>query len=116
MIVSEEGFCSLGRKQIVLRTFNMTAKERIDNFIGFFPDVLKTIYNNPAYQKYRSIPQNNAYWTGYIHAKEGLRAKLYEKENIPIPQAQTLYFPDENMELYSNIIDRIEEYNNERKN
>jgi hypothetical protein len=94
----------------------MTAKDRIDNFIGFFPDVLKTIYNNPEFQKYRNIAQNNAYWTGYIRAKEELRNKLYEKENIPIPAEQTLYFPDENMELYSNIIEKIGEKYYERKN
>lgn len=99
----------MGRNLSYPGHLKMTAKERIDNFIGFFPDVLRTVYNNPTYQKYRSIAQNNAYWVGYITAKTELRNKLYEKENIPIPQDQTLYFPDENMELYSNLIDKIDE-------
>lgn len=94
----------------------MSAKDRIDSFIGFLPDILKTIYNNPDYQKYKSIPQNNAYWVGYITAKKELRNKLYEKENIAIPPEETLYFPDENMDLYSNVIERIENGENNERN
>lgn len=89
-------------------TFIMSAKDRIDSFIGFLPDILKTIYNNPDYQKYKSIAQNNAYWVGYTQAKKELRNKLYEKEKIQIPADETLYFPDENMDLYSGLIERLD--------
>lgn len=102
----------MGRR---LSVFNMKAKDRIDSFIGFLPDLLKTIYNNPTYIVYKSVPQNNAYWMGYIKAKSELRNKLYEKEGIEIPKEEVVYTPDENLDLYSNLIERLKE-NEQREN
>jgi hypothetical protein len=84
----------------ILEASFMSAQEKIDNFIGFFPDLLKDIYLVDQYKVYNNLAQNNAYWVGYLKAKTELRNKLYEKENIPIPPEQTLYFPDENMSIY----------------
>jgi subtilase family serine protease len=69
----------------------MKAKDRIDSFIGFLPDLLKTIYNNPTYLVYRNIAQNNAYWMGYIKAKTELRNKLYEKEDLNYKGRGSIY-------------------------
>lgn len=102
----------MGRRLSVLK---MKAKDRIDSFIGFLPDLLKTIYNNPTYLVYRNIAQNNAYWMGYIKAKTELRNKLYEKEGIEIPKEEVVYTPDENLDLYSNLIERLKE-NEQREN
>ena len=85
----------------------MKPQERIDNFIGFLPDLLNEIYNNPKYERYRNIAQNNAYWKGYVEAKKELRNKLYEKEGIEIPKEKDLYMPNENMDLYGNLIDKL---------
>lgn len=102
----------MGRRLSVLK---MKSKDRIDSFIGFLPDLLKTIYNNPTYLVYRNIAQNNAYWMGYIKAKTELRNKLYEKEGIEIPKEEVVYTPDENLDLYSNLIERLKE-NEQREN
>lgn len=85
----------------------MQPKDRIDSFIGFLPDILEEVYNNPKYEKYRNIAQNNAYWIGYTTAKKELRNKLYEKEGIEIPKEKELYLPNENMEINYNLFDRL---------
>lgn len=85
----------------------MQPKEKIDNFIGFLPDLLLEIYNNAKNERYKNVAQNNAYWKGYTDAKKELRNKLYEKEGIEIPTEKELYLPNENVELYPNLIDKI---------
>jgi hypothetical protein len=52
---------------------------------------------------------------GYIKAKTELRNKLYEKEGIEIPKEEVVYTPDENLDLYSNLIERLKE-NEQREN
>lgn len=59
----------------------MTAKEKIDRFIGEIPDLNK-INIHQTYQYSANGDINLAYWQGYIHAKLELRDKLYQKENI----------------------------------
>jgi len=75
----------------VLRTGNntrltailMTAKEKIDRFIGEIPKL--TEVNNHSTYKFSDNPElNKIYWQGYIQAKLELRDKLYQKENIQI--------------------------------
>ena len=85
----------------------MKPKERIDSFIGLLPDLLKEVYNNVKFERYRNIAQNNAYWKGYVDAKKELRNKLYEKEGIEIPKEEDLYMPNENMDLYGNLIEKL---------
>lgn len=81
----------------------MTAKEKIDKFIGEIPN-LKQVNKNSSYQFSTDVFINEAYWKGYINAKEELRDKLYKKENIkPVIQEET-WSADFNLTIFGEPI------------
>lgn len=78
----------------------MTAKEKIDKFIGEIPK-LTQVNKNITYQFSTDPHINEAYWKGYIQAKEELRDKLYDKEGIkPEPEKQTDWSPEFNLTIF----------------
>lgn len=82
----------------------MTAKDKIDKFIGEIPDLL-IINKDLRYQFSAEKHINEAYWRGYIHAKEELRDKLYRKENItPIQKKISEWSPDFNLTIFGEHI------------
>jgi len=88
----------------------MTAKEKIDNFIGDIPKLNK-VNELPDYNYSSNISINNAYWQGFYDAKIKLRNKLYEKENIPTEEpnvtAPDEWSPEFNLTIFGeNIYDR----------
>jgi hypothetical protein len=85
----------------------MTAKEKIDKYIGEIPN-LKQVNKIANYQFSTDIYINEAYWKGYIQAKEELRDKLYAKENIkPVVEETNGWSPDYNLSIFGeHIYDR----------
>jgi hypothetical protein len=88
----------------------MTAKERIDNFIGDLPK-LEKVNEISKYFYSKNIPVNNAYWQGYVDAKIELRNKLYIKENIPLKEPEVVkpdeWSPEFNLTIFErNIYDK----------
>lgn len=81
----------------------MTAKDKIDKFIGEIPN-LKQINKIANYQFSTDIHINEAYWRGYINAKEELRDKLYKKENITIKEEPNNWSPDFNLTIFGEPI------------
>jgi len=83
-------------------------KIRIDKFIGLIPELHRL--DKEEYQKFSNNFANENYWLGYLEAKIELRDKLYEKENIKIPENGKIYgssidlkkkyTPEENISLY----------------
>jgi hypothetical protein len=71
----------------------MTAKEKIDNFIGEIPK-LEKVNEDLKYNYHKDRVINNAYWQGFYDAKILLRNKLYDKENIPTKESDVVK-PDE---------------------
>jgi hypothetical protein len=82
----------------------MTAKDKIDKFIGELPN-LKQV-NKIANYSFSSDPHiNTAYWKGYNDAKIELRDKLYNKENIKIEETNTPdWSPDYNLTIFGEPI------------
>lgn len=81
----------------------MTAKERIDKFIGEIPD-LKKVNKSITYQFSTDPAINEAYWRGHNHAKIELRDKLYKKENISIKEEPANWSPDFNLTIFGEKI------------
>jgi hypothetical protein len=83
----------------------MTAKEKIDKFIGETP-TSSQISNSITYQFSKDTHINTAYWKGYNDAKIELRDKLYKKENISIePQVSTNdWSPEYNLTIFGEPI------------
>lgn len=83
----------------------MTAKEKIDKFIGEIPN-LNQVNKSLTYQYSENPEINTAYWQGYNHAKIELRDKLYQKENIveekPIQNPLNEWSPEFNTSLFGN--------------
>jgi hypothetical protein len=78
----------------------MTAKTKIDNFIGEIPDLTKV---NKSLNHQFSTDEyiNSAYWKGYCDAKLELREKLYKKENIkPEVKTESDWSPDFNLTIF----------------
>jgi hypothetical protein len=92
-----------GKSSTQLRRLkSMTAKDKIDKFIGELPDLTKVNKSlNHQYSEDNHI--NFAYWKGYIDAKLELREKLYKKENITIEkkvESNTDWDPDFNLTIF----------------
>lgn len=84
----------------------MTAKERIDKFIGEIPN-LRQVNKIANYQFSTDIYINEAYWKGYIQAKEELRDKLYSKENIVVSQTSPNdWSPEFNLSIFGEPISK----------
>lgn len=82
----------------------MTAKEKIDKYIGEIPN-LKQVNKIDNYQFSTDIYINEAYWKGYIQAKEELRDKLYNKENIkPVVENISNWPSDYNLTIFGEPI------------
>jgi len=81
----------------------MTAKEKIDKFIGEIPK-LTQVNRIATYQFSTDIHINEAYWKGYIQAKEELRDKLYQKENIVVKEEPNNWSPDYNLSIFGEPI------------
>lgn len=81
----------------------MTAKEKIDKFIGEIPK-LTQVNRIATYQFSTDIHINEAYWKGYIQAKEELRDKLYQKENIVVKEEPNNWSPDFNLSIFGEPI------------
>lgn len=80
------------------------AKDRIDRFIGEIPN-LKQVNKSLSHQFSTDPFINEAYWQGYIHAKEELRDKLYQKENIkPKQEEPTEWSADFNLTIFGEPI------------
>lgn len=78
----------------------MTAKEKIDRFIGELPNLNK-VNQSLTYQFSTDTNINIAYWKGYLNAKEELRDKLYNKENIkPVVEETNGWTPDYNLTIF----------------
>jgi len=83
----------------------MTAKEKIDNFIGDIPNLNKV--NELSHYNYsKNLTINNAYWQGYYDAKMKLRNKLYEKEGIPTHDSNVVPLTDWSPEFNLTIFER----------
>lgn len=81
----------------------MTAKEKIDKFIGEIPKL--TQVNRITTYQFSTDPHiNEAYWKGYIQAKEELRDKLYQKENIVVKEDPNNWSPDFNLSIFGEPI------------
>lgn len=81
----------------------MTAKEKIDKFIGEIPKL--TQVNRITTYQFSTDPHiNEAYWKGYIQAKEELRDKLYQKENIVVKEEPNNWSPDFNLSIFGEPI------------
>lgn len=81
----------------------MTAKDKIDKFIGEIPD-LKQVNKSLTHQFSTDIHINEAYWRGYINAKQELRDKLYQKENIKPVVETSNWSPDYNLTIFGEKI------------
>lgn len=82
----------------------MTAKEKIDKFIGEIPK-LSQVNRVLTYQFSTDPHINEAYWKGYTQAKEELRDKLYQKENIKVePEKPSNWSPDFNLTIFGEPI------------
>lgn len=81
----------------------MTAKEKIDKFIGEIPDLIK-VNKSTNYQFSTDIHINEAYWRGYINAKQELRDKLYKKENITPVVETSNWSPEFNLSIFGEPI------------
>jgi hypothetical protein len=81
----------------------MTAKEKIDKFIGEIPN-LNQINKSATYQFSQDPHINSAYWKGYNDAKIELRDKLYTKENIVIKEEPSNWSPDFNLTIFGEPI------------
>ena len=83
----------------------MTAKDKIDRFIGEIPNLSQV--NKSLNHKFSTdIHINSAYWKGYTDAKFELRDKLYKKENIttePIIESND-WSPDYNLTIFGEPI------------
>ena len=83
----------------------MTAKLKIDNFIGEIPDLTK-VNKSLTYQFSTDEYINSAYWKGYTDAKIELRDKLYLKEKIK-PEVKVQddnWSPDFNLTIFGEKI------------
>jgi hypothetical protein len=83
----------------------MTAKTKIDNFIGELPDLTK-VNKSLTYQFSTDEHINSAYWKGYVDAKLELRDKLYQKENIKeeVKAKDEGWSPDFNLTIFGEKI------------